>query len=414
MKSRTVRLDLDLDLVALGARSGLLWSRAKANDPVPTLAGVGRAVVIAVERPGGAIEAQATLARLEGPNEVGGPGTGPVAFGAFLFDRTADGELIIPEITVGRGGDGRRWLTIVDDGSLSPAGAIDRITEVAGPATAGEAQPTSFELRSVLAPEVWRDEVVAGVRARIRSGQLEKAVVARELRLVTDHPVDTALIVEQLAGTFPAAILFSVDGFVGASPELLVSRNGDVVRAHPLAGTAPRASDPATDRRLAAGLLASTKDRWEHQITIDWLLDGLLPFCSYVDAEPEPSIVSLANVHHLGTLVEGRLSSPPASALELAAALHPTPAVGGDPQDVALRVIDELEQADRDLYAGPVGWVDGEGNGGFAVGIRSAQISGCEARLFAGVGVVDESDPEAELAETRSKFRAMLGALIRP
>ncbi|MCP5030456.1 MAG: isochorismate synthase [Actinomycetia bacterium] len=422
MKSRTVRLDLDLDLVALGARSGLLWSRANANDPVPTLAGVGHAVTIPVERPGGAAEAQASLARLEGPNEVGGPGTGPVAFGAFPFDRTGGGELIVPEITLGRGGDGRRWLTIVDDGSLSTADAIDRISGVAGPAGAGRAggvggggaQPTRFELRSVLAPELWRDEVVAGVRERIRSGQLDKAVVARELRLVTDHPVDAALIVDQLAGTFPAAILFLVEGFVGASPELLVSRNGDVVRAHPLAGTAPRASDPATDRRLAAELLASSKDRWEHQITIDWLLDGLLPFCSYVDAEPEPSIVSLANVHHLGTLVEGRLSSPSASALELVAALHPTPAVGGDPQAVALSVIDELEQAERGLYAGPVGWVDGEGNGGFAVGIRSAQISGCEARLFAGVGVVGESDPESELAETRSKFRAMLGALIRP
>ena len=414
MKSRTIRLDLDLDLVALGARSGLLWSRANANDPVPTLVGIGRAQTIVVERPGGAVEAQAALADLEGPNEVRGPGTGPVAFGAFDFDRTVAGELIVPEITVGRGGDGRRWLTIVDDGSLSPADAIERVSSLARATDPVERQPTSFDLQSVLAPEVWRDEVVTGVRDRIRLGQLDKAVVARELCLTTDHPIEVATVVDQLAGTFPAAILFSVDGFVGASPELLVSRNGDVVRAHPLAGTAPRASDPAADQRMAAGLLASAKDRWEHQITINWLLDGLLPFCSYVDAEPEPSIVSLANVHHLGTLVEGRLSSPPASALELVAALHPTPAVGGDPQAIALDVIGELEQATRGRYAGPVGWVDGDGNGGFAVGIRSAQLSGCEARFFAGVGIVNESDPEAELAETRTKFRAMLGALIRP
>jgi menaquinone-specific isochorismate synthase len=129
-----------------------------------------------------------------------------------------------------------------------------------------------------------------------------------------------------------------------------------------LRSAVPPRSDLAVDGRLAAELLASTKNRWEHRITIDWFLDGLLPFCSYVDAEPEPSIVSLANVHHLGTLVEGRLSSPPASVLELVAALHPTPAVGGDPQDVALRVISELEQAERGRYGGPTGWVEVPGD----------------------------------------------------
>ena len=178
--------------------------------------------------------------------------------------------------------------------------------------------------------------------------------------------------------------------------------------------TAPRSPDPVTDQGLAAGLLSSSKDRWEHRITIDWLLAGLLPFCSYVDAEPDPSIVSLANVHHLGTLVEGRLSSPSASVLELVAALHPTPAVGGAPQDAALALIDEIEGAERGRYAGPVGWVDDAGNGSFAVGIRSAELAGNEARLMAGVGVVADSDPAAELAETRSKFRAMVGALVQP
>ena len=161
-------------------------------------------------------------------------------------------------------------------------------------------------------------------------------------------------------------------------------------------------------------MLSSEKDRWEHRITIDWLLEELLPFCSYVDAEPEPSIVTMANVHHLGTLVEGRLSSPAAPVLELVAALHPTPAVGGQPAKAALALIDELEQAERGRYAGPTGWVDGNGNGQFAVAIRSAQLNGTETRLFAGVGVVADSDPTAELAETRAKFRAMLGALIVP
>ena len=460
MFARTIRLEgapwapADVDPLRLGARTGLLFSRTGADDPVPALAGLGEATRIPLERPAGGDRAQETLAALAGggaANEVGGPGTGPVAFGALPFDPEAPGELVVPEIVVGRGADGRRWLTIVDDGSLTVAEAAARVTSAVARSTAPSAStpappsapslpsdptlpsnptsgegasgadqgasgtdPVDFELRSVVAPEVWRDEIVAPARDRINAGELTKVVLARELRLRTDQPLPVAPIIEHLAATFPAAILFAVDGFIGASPELLVSRHGDVVRAHPLAGTAPRAADPADDRRQAAGLLTSSKDRWEHQITIDWLLDGLLPFCSYVDAEPEPSIVSLANVHHLGTLVEGRLSTPPASALELVAALHPTPAVGGDPQDVALDLIAEIERTERGRYAGPVGWVDAAGNGAFAVGIRSAQLSEAEARLFAGVGVVDESDPVAELAETRSKFRAMLGALIRP
>ncbi|MGF1595876.1 MAG: isochorismate synthase MenF [Acidimicrobiales bacterium] len=413
MKSLTVRIDVDLDPVLLGTRTGLLWRRPDAGDAVPAVAGLGQALRLPIERPGGAADAQRRLAELAGPDDVQAPGSGPVAFAALAFDRTAPGELIVPAITVARGVDGRRWLTITGDGSLGVDEAIDRVRAETDRPWA-PVQPTAFDLRSVVEPERWRDDIVTPVRDRIRAGHLDKAVLARELTLRTDHPLDPATVVERLATAFPAAIVFAVDGFVGASPELLVSRQGDIVRAHPLAGTAPRSSDPGTDGRLAANLLASTKDRWEHRITIDWLLDGLLPSCSYVDAEPEPTIVSLANVHHLGTRVEGRLSSPAVSVLELVAALHPTPAVGGDPRDVALTLIAEMERAERGRYAGPVGWVDGAGNGAFAVGIRSAELSAAGARLFAGVGVVGDSDPEAELAETRSKFRAMLGALIQP
>ena len=144
------------------------------------------------------------------------------------------------------------------------------------------------------------------------------------------------------------------------------------------------------------------------------LHDVLLPYCSYLDEEAEPSIVAVANVQHLATTVEGRLSSPPASALELASVLHPTPAVGGDPKDVALEVIRTLEQLDRGRYAGPVGWTDAEGNGRWAVGIRSAELDGTTARVFAGNGIVADSDPATELAETRAKLQALLGAILRP
>ncbi len=408
----TIRLDRagrDLDPVVVGSRSGLLWSRGDL-----TLAGLGEACRLPLVRPGGGADVTAALAALSGPDEVGVPGTGAVGFAALPFDPSAPGQLIVPEIVLGHGPEGRRWLTTF--GGLSPDEALSRLTAlVEGERPgAGRGEPSDYRLRSSLLPEIWRDDVVAVARDRIRSGALRKAVFARELVLTTNQPIDPAVVLSRLHQSFRSSILFAVDGFIGASPELLVSRSGDVVRAHPLAGTAPRSSDPEADQRLAVGLLASAKDRGEHRITIDWLLDTLLPFCSYVDAEPEPTIVTLANVHHLGTRVEGRLSNPPASVLDLVAALHPTPAVGGDPQDVALSLIAELEQADRGRYAGPVGWVDAAGNGAFAVGIRSATIDGSTARLFAGVGVVADSDPDAELAETRAKFQALLGALIRP
>ena len=401
----TRRLNADIDPFEVGRRSGLLWNRGDF-----CLAGLGEAARLRVERPDGAASAAATLALLAGDDEVGVAGTGPVAFGAFPFDRTEQGELILPEVVVGRSGDGQRWVTTFGDGT----DGAERVTDALSSDPVTVAQPSRFDLRSGLTPEVWRDEVVAVARDRIRAGELTKMVLARELILETDAPVDAGLVLDRLRQSFGSAIVFAVDGFIGASPELLVSRQRDVVRAHPLAGTAPRSSDPAADQHMGAGLLASTKDRTEHRITIDWLLDTLLPFCSYVDAEPEPTLVSLANVHHLGTRVEGRLSSPPASVLELVAALHPTPAVGGDPRDRALAGIAELEQADRGRYAGPTGWVDGAGNGAFAVSVRSAQLDGMTTRLFAGVGVVADSDPEAELAETRAKFQAMLSALIRP
>jgi isochorismate synthase len=405
----TVRLRHDLDPIAIGARSGLLWSRGGF-----AIAGIGEAARIPLARPRGAATAQAALAALVGNDELQIPGSGPVALGALPFDRFADGELIVPEIVIGTTSDGQKWLTMVGSREPDIDAALARIADVRARIVPASPQATTMNLRSARSPEDWRDNVVAAGIARINNGDLRKIVLAREVLVTTDHPIDTAAVIERLRQTFSSAIVFSIDGFIGASPELLVSRSGDVVRAHPLAGTAPRSSDPAIDQRLSADLHASPKNRHEHRITIDWLLDNLLPYCSYVDAEPEPSIVTLANVHHLGTLVEGLLSQPAASVLELVAALHPTPAVGGDPQDVATALIAELEGMDRGRYAGASGWVDGAGNGAFAVNVRVAQIDGCNATVYAGNGIVGDSDPVSELAETRSKFQAILGALVRP
>ncbi|MEM7321679.1 MAG: isochorismate synthase [Actinomycetota bacterium] len=424
----TYRIDQDLPILEIGARSGLVWSREGFE-----LAGIDTAARIRIDRPGGFATAGGRLAELAGAADVDCAGSGPLAFAAMHFDPDAPGELIVPRLVLGRNAAGMRWLTVVGqepaaaDRDRVIADAFARIDDLMSdqpydPEGRGDTvrppQPVEYSLRSTLTPERWRDDVVGAATDRINDGELLKAVFAREMVLQTDHPIRPRDVVSRLAAVFPSAAIFLVDGFVGASPELLVSRIDDVVRAHPLAGTAARSSDPVVDQRQTAALLASEKDRWEHRITIDWLLDTLLPFCSYVDAEPEPTIVTLANVHHLGTRVEGRLSSPSAPILELVAALHPTPAVGGSPQKEALALIAELEQAERGRYAGPVGWVDGGGNGEFAVGLRSAQMGAdtedTTVRFFAGVGVVGDSDPVAELEETRAKFRAMLGALIVP
>jgi isochorismate synthase len=251
-------------------------------------------------------------------------------------------------------------------------------------------------------------EVLAG------GSSLAKVVLAREVVVQADRPLDRVAVLSRLRAAYPDCHLVSVDGLVGASPELLVSRTGDIVRSHPMAGTAPRGGDPTTDQRLAASLLASAKDRAEHQITIDMVHDTLLGWCSYLDYEAEPSVVAVANVQHLATLVEGRLSRPAPSVLELVAALHPTPAVAGWPRDEAVAWIGAHEGFDRGRYAGTVGWVDAGGNGTWAVALRCAEINGTEARVFAGNGVVVDSDPQAELAETQAKLQALLSAVVRP
>lgn len=419
--ARTERLDFDVDLVAVAGDDGFLFDRGTSG-----LAAIGSVAQLALGT-GAPADRAARVAEALGAIEAtgdteGADGCGPVAFGALDFDEheSASGdapprELVVPEVVVRRSPDGARWLTVIRAGDAPDrfdamrALVAERATRVAAAPTA----PATFEIAPTTPPDHWCT-AVASVRERIRHGEARKVVLAREVVVRADCEISRHAVLGRLRATFPGCMLFSVDGFVGASPELLVSRSGDIVRSHPLAGTVARSGDPATDARRSAALLASAKDREEHRITIDMVHDTLLPFCSYLDEEAEPSIVAVANVAHLGTMVEGRLSSPPASVIELVSALHPTPAVCGDPRDVAAKLIAESEQMPRGRYAGPVGWVDATGNGEWAVGIRSAEIEGTVARLFAGVGVVADSDPTAELAETRAKLQAMLAAIVRP
>ena len=378
-----------------------------------TLAGVGEAARIPIDRAGGgeaAQKAQETLASISLQNEGQISGNDLVAFAAFPFDPKLPGELVIPRILLRSLPNGALSITAVSEGDLSVEAAIE---EIASQVSHSD-MPTSTRsvIKSVIPPDVWRDELVTDVINRIQGGQLEKMVLAREIQITSDVDINVPQVVKNLVATNPNAMVFSIDKFVGASPELLISRTGDVVQANPLAGTAIRLADEDEDMKSMDFLLESVKDQYEHKITIEWLLNELLPFCSYIDADPEPRIVSLPNVHHLATKVHGHLSTPAASVLELVSALHPTPAVAGKPQAEAINLITQIEKEGRGKYAGPVGWVDANGNGAFAVGIRSAQISGNQANLFAGVGIVADSDPQSELDETDGKFLTMQQAIM--
>ena len=391
MKAVTRRLERDVDLNGVARGDGYLFVREGVG-----LAGRGAA------RRGSVGEVLGVLGAIERDDAVGIPGTGPIAFGALPFLPGARGELVIPSVVVGKAADGTRWVTSID-------GAEAELE----PARPPRPEAMAWSLAPGFDPEDFRAAVVTG-RDAVRAGRLTKVVLARDVVIEGAQPLDVHAILLRLRAAFGSSYRYSVDGFVGASPELLVARSGDVVRSHPLAGTAPRTGDPTTDAQTAAQLIASTKDQVEHRIVIEVVRDTLLPWCSYLDWEAEPSIVTVANVQHLGTLVEGRLSHPCPNVLELVAALQPTPALGGYPRDDALAMIAELESFERGRYGGPVGWVDADGNGQWAVGIRCAEIDGNQARLFAGVGVVADSDPDAELAETQAKLQAMLSAIVRP
>ncbi len=346
------------------------------------------------------------LASIKREDHVNVPGSGPVAIGVLPFIPGEVAQFVVPKVTVGKDVDGNVWITSID-GDIDAA--IAALPTPRPPTPDGG----SFRVRPGVPIETYLAAVAAG-RDAVQRGHLTKVVIARDIFISADQPLDVRAILRRLRASFGSSYRYSIDGFIGASPELLIDRHGDVVRSHPLAGTTPRTGDPATDARLAAELIASMKNQVEHRVVIDVVNDTLLPWCSYLDWEAEPSIVAVANVQHLGTRMEGWLSQPAPSVLEMARALSPTPALGGHPRKEALDLIAMVEGMNRGRYGGAVGWLDADGNGTFAVAIRCAEIHGAEARLFAGGGIVAESDPLAELAETQAKFQAMISAIIRP
>jgi len=351
-------------------------------------------------------EVDALLAGCDTTDAVSQPGTGPVAFAALPSDRAAAAVVVIPAVVIGMTPEGHRWITRIES---DPTEENDSRTI---PKPRSDHRSGSVRLVSDPPAAEWCASVSAA-RDRIAAGEVTKVVLARRLQAVFDTEVDARGIADRLEAAHPTAMRFLVDGFCGASPELLVSRTGDMVRAQPMAGTTARSGDPLVDAKRAAELLASDKNRAEHQITIDAVMDALLPWCSYLDSEPEPHVAEAGTVSHLATLVEGRLSHPIPSVLELVGALHPTPAVGGWPRDAAVGLQRTLEPFDRGRYGGAVGWVDALGNGSWAVAVRTVSVTGDTAEMFAGVGVVEDSDPLAELAETDAKFASTVPNVVR-
>ncbi|GAB2872294.1 isochorismate synthase [Nocardioides pacificus] len=346
-----------------------------------------------------------TTARAEVHDEVREPGTGLVCFGSFAFaDESGSSVLVVPSVIVGRRGD-TAWVTTIDQVDDAAVGTEqDSPAQLPPPATPPRA-PTGVRFADgALNGEQWMT-VVADAVARIGAGDLEKVVLARDLVATTDEDVDVRWPLQRLVATYPMCWTFHVDGMFGATPEMLVRRERGLVTSRVLAGTIRRTGDDERDLSLAATLARSSKDLEEHEYAVRSVADALEPHCSSMNVPETPFVLHLPNVMHLASDVAGVVhDAETVSSLQLAEALHPSAAVGGTPTTVATALISEIEQMDRGRYAGPVGWMDANGDGEWGIALRSAEVSGPTVRLFAGCGIVASSDPEAELAESQAKF----------
>lgn len=336
--------------------------------------------------------ADALLADVESDDPLQWPGTGPIAVGALGFDPERPAQLVVPSTVVGRTDDGRGWITQVGDAS---AGL--RVPPPSGPA------PSRWTTTLRSDQQEWRRWVDA-VLVAIARGDVEKVVLAREVLVEADRPLSPSRLLERLQRAQPGCFVHYADGLIGASPELLVRKVGTAVESRPMAGTARVGDD-------LAALRESRKDGREHRFVVDGVTTALAPVCESLDVAPEPLTCAFASVGHLTTPVRGVLASPAPTALGLARRLHPTAAVAGTPVPVALELIRTLEPTPRGRYAGPVGWVDGRGDGEWALALRGAELDGNVARLRAGAGIVAGSEPDAEWAETTAKLEPMLDAI---
>jgi isochorismate synthase len=352
---------------------------------------------------------------------------GPVWVGGFAFDPDGGSEgpwasfppalMFLPELLLHREGS-RTYLTLcaICDPATAPDQTVARLqARIAGlqyrALPLPDPHPTAaVRIASSSPPERYERSVAAAVE-RIRGGRLEKVVLAREVVAEAPQAHDPGAVFGALREVFPSCFCFccgSPEGaFLGASPELLIRRAGASAATVGLAGSTRRSADPAVDDHLGEQLRRSPKERREHEIVVRRIERSLRPLSVWVEAAPDPGLVKVANIQHLGTPIHAQLADS-RSAIDLAGRLHPTPAVGGEPREAALRAIAELEELDRGWYAGPVGWMDAAEDGEFCVALRSALLRDRTAHLFAGAGIVADSRPDAELAETELKLGALL------
>ncbi|MBX3099407.1 MAG: chorismate-binding protein [Salinibacterium sp.] len=324
---------------------------------------------------------------------VGLPGTGLVAFGSFAFadSSAATSVLIVPSVILGRR-EGVSWVT--------------RIGAAPSDEPQGDPFTASFGV-GALSAEGYQAAVEVAV-GRIRSGEPRKVVLARDIVASIPADADLRLPFGTLAAAYPDTFTFAVAGLMGSSPETLVRCSAGTVNARVLAGSAARGADAESDASAAATLTASLKDVEEHALALRSVITALEPLSTALSSTP-PFPLRLPNLWHLASDVSGFLTRG-SSALDLIAALHPTAAVAGTPTELALAIIAELEPFDRGRYAGPVGWVDGNGDGEWAVALRCAQVDGTQVTAYAGAGIVAGSDPARELAETTLKLRPIVEA----
>ena len=340
-----------------------------------------------------------TLDRVDAlPAVLADAGKDAVAMGAVPFDAAQPARLVVPGTV--------RWAP-------SPARAAKgehRWSPLAG----------QWTLTPVPGPEAHVAAVERAVKLMADDAELRKVVLARCLHVESTEDVDVATVLANLVWRDPTAFVFAADlterdagvrTLIGASPELLVAKRGRHVLSNPLAGSAPRSADPTKDQRRAVALLNSAKDRHEHAVVVEAVADALRPHCRNLSVPTEPELIKTATMWHLSTRVTGELTDPDVPAHRLAADLHPTPAVCGTPTGPAFDTIGRLEPFDRGFYTGAVGYTDAAGDGEWVVTIRCADVAGSALELYAGGGVMPESDPEAELAETSAKLRTLLLAL---
>lgn len=415
----------------LDSRRPLMWIRKGEG-----IAGIGEALRLEFRGPDRIRQAsnawRATVQAATVTDAVRTPGTGLVAFGTFAFDdeSSATSVLIVPEVVLGRRG-GRSWITRIRPLG-DPADPATAAAEGTGTGTGTGTAPSQRRQRSTSRtdaprPVAFGDEyrlsllpagldengyesAVAAAVEKIREHDLSKVVLARQLtaHLPLESDVRRALV--ELTLGYPDCWTFAVDGLVGSSPETLVRVHHGTVTARVLAGTMSRGRDAASDHESALELAASTKDQDEHRFAVSSVLDALRPHSADLAASDLPFTLKLPNLWHLATDIAGTLSDG-SSSLDLADALHPTAAVAGTPTREAIALIRELEPFDRGRYAGPVGWVGGDGDGEWAIALRCAQLgeSG-DLTAYAGAGIVADSDPAREYAETTMKFRPIVEA----